>query len=208
LVRIIHSSLPHTHPYLLFSLFFPSFLFLELVAALIVYTSYVLQPSGSAAAEPNKNGESGYTTEATLKTEEEGVSATASDEDEDVKPLLSPQVGFSLTTSESETVSSETESALEEDREAAEAARARRLRLGKGGVGMSEVAGEGEDELYAAEEDAGASISDVEGELEEIVAGAVKDEEFDDAATIGGVRDLAFLAYSPIFSFPQRSWRS
>lgn len=53
---------------------------------------------------------------------------------------------------------------------------------------MSEVAVEGEDDSFVEEEDAGASISDVEAEIEKVVGGAVKEEDFDDSATIGGVR--------------------
>jgi hypothetical protein len=187
------SSLPHTHPYLLFALFFPSFLFLELVAALLVYTTYVLQPP-SPIPESTKNGESGYTTEATLKTED--VSATGS---EDVKPLLSPEFGQSTTESGSETISSGTEGVLDEEREAAEAARARRLRLGKGGVGMSEVAGDGGEETFVDDEEAGASVSDIEAEIDEVVGGAVKEEDFDDTATIGGVRSFSPPRLPPTF---------
>ncbi|GAA5904542.1 hypothetical protein JCM6882_004902 [Rhodosporidiobolus microsporus] len=50
-------SIVHSHPYFSFALFLPSFLFLELVAALLVYTSYVLKPDSTFAAPfPFSNG--------------------------------------------------------------------------------------------------------------------------------------------------------
>ncbi|GAA5948644.1 hypothetical protein JCM10213_003567 [Rhodosporidiobolus nylandii] len=129
-------SILHTHPYISFAFFLPSFLFLELVAALAVYITYVASPpppsppGKSAAGEVygiSKRETPKTAVGASIKGEESAAEAETDGEGEDVKPLISPRLAS-------------------EDEAVAEAARVRRLRLGPGGLGMSEVAGGESDE--------------------------------------------------------------
>ncbi|GAA5998938.1 uncharacterized protein JCM10292_005810 [Rhodotorula paludigena] len=161
----------HSHPYLAFTLFFPSFLTLELVAALAMYIYYVASsaPTPAVASSPRR-----------IKREDE--------EREDVKPLLSPPATLSrsastagsATSSELET-ETEGERALHEaEDEARRTRRAIRLRLGRGGVGMSALGGDGEEETEEEEEqeDEGESTSVSEAaEAEERARIKLEEEE-------------------------------
>ncbi|GAA5984973.1 hypothetical protein JCM11641_005601 [Rhodosporidiobolus odoratus] len=214
-------SVVHRHPYISFAVFFPTFLFLECIAALSIYVVYVLRPPPSSsitAAEAVKavsSGESGYTTTATSTSEaisgmtvkQEGISES---EEDDVKPLLSPRLAHlpSLSSSDDFATSASTETETETElgaEEAAAQARARRLRLGKGGVGMSEVAGEGEEAAeetdyteeeeeseFASEEAAGEGL--VRAEEEELEEAAGEQEEVGgkwEEGTVGGSETTA-----------------
>ncbi|GJN94305.1 hypothetical protein Rhopal_007379-T1 [Rhodotorula paludigena] len=157
----------HSHPYLAFTLFFPSFLTLELIAALAMYIYYVASSSPTPAAAPSPRR---------IKREDE--------EREDVKPLLSPATlsrSASTAGSEFETEMEETEGerALREaEDEARGTRRAMRLRLGRGGVGMSALEGDGEEETEEEEEDEGESASVSEAaEAEERARVKLEEEE-------------------------------
>ncbi|GAA5844750.1 hypothetical protein JCM11251_002268 [Rhodosporidiobolus azoricus] len=222
-------SIVHTHPYLSFLFFFPSFVLLELLAALLVYTSYVLKPDSTfSLPAPFSNGSSGSAAEDVLSTtngpsridtsametgvsstiikqeEEDGdsgslteggsaSSVTGSQEDEDVKPLLSPYTAtldLPSSTDESEGFG------VDLDPEQAEHERARRMRLGRGGKGMSEVAppssGEELEEEVEESEEAGEEgvIEELE-RVEEAEMEAVEGKEEDDDATVGGSETTA-----------------
>ncbi|GAA6052601.1 hypothetical protein JCM3770_006396 [Rhodotorula araucariae] len=165
----------HNHPYLVFTTFVPSFLALELVAALAVYVLYVARAAPLSVVVPPEPARS-------VKRE-----TLVGEPDDDIKPRLD------------RVPSSPPLPAFEEDAERAAAAeqqrRARRMRLGPGGVGMSEAFGaedEGASELTETEtgtdeEEAGESMSETGGPLaEEGEVGVVKEEDEGDEGTVAG----------------------
>lgn len=167
------------HPYLLFATFVPSFLALELLAALAAYVAYVLR------AEP-------------AAPEEQDLIQRLGGRREGAKPRGASPSGRARTPPTELSIPFESETDVEA--EAARLRAARRMRLGPGGVGMSEAftasggpsGGEtGTGTEYTDEEgeegtEVGESVSEVGvGE----VRGRVKEEEDEgDAGTVAGVR--------------------
>ncbi|GAA6037570.1 hypothetical protein JCM8097_006118 [Rhodosporidiobolus ruineniae] len=226
------SALVHHHPYLLFALFFPTFLALELLAALLVYSAYVVrsghphafslssEPATPTAASEVKHlaaGVEGADAEAVKREKRAPGEREGESDEEDVKPLLDaldlelelPSLSASASEEGSTTETSELSELTgtpppvefdEAEEEAARRMRARRMRLGKGGVGMSEVAGFVEGEVESEEEESettetetetegvGAELEEVEeAELEE----AAEEGEKDEVGTIEGSETTA-----------------
>lgn len=173
------SAFAYHHPYLLFATFVPSFLALELFAALAAYVLCVVR------AEP-------------ATPEEQDLVQRLSGRREGAKPRGASPSGRARTPQTELSTPFEFETDVEA--EAARLRAARRMRLGPGGVGMSEAftasggpsGGEtGTGTEYTDEDgeegtEVGESVSEVGvGE----VRGRVKDEEDEgDAGTVAGVR--------------------
>ncbi|KAK4330560.1 Adipose-regulatory protein, Seipin family protein [Rhodotorula toruloides] len=152
-------SLVYYHPYLSFFFFVPSFLLFEALAALAVWAWWVATSGPPTPVSPAPQAD-WWTQQHDRKTVES--------EEEEVKPLLTP----SEVTTEGED---------EEER-----ARRIRMRLGRGGVGMTAFGTEGEEDL----ESFGGGISERE-EVEDGGRPRVKEEdrgepEFGETGTLAG----------------------
>lgn len=180
------SSFLYRHPYLLFSIFFPSFLSLELLAALAVYIIFV------ARAEPTSTTHEPPIEPKRLTRREESASTSA---DDDVKPLISP----SRSTTGLPPLDGEDADRLA----AAEERAARRMRLGPGGIGMSEAFSAGDEGMSGTgtdyDDDGGTEVGDSVSEVGAGSASArvVKEEDDDGEGTVAGVR-------LPVHSLPLR----
>ncbi|GAA5929861.1 hypothetical protein JCM3775_006573 [Rhodotorula graminis] len=165
-------SFLYRHPYLLFSIFFPSFLSLELLAALAAYIVFV------ARAEPTSASDESLAEPKRPTRRDESASTSG---DDDVKPLISPPRHTSALPS------LEAESA--DRRVAVEERAARRMRLGPGGVGMSEAFSgeEGVSGTGTEDEDEGTEVGDSVSEVgvRPSVESVVKEEE-DGEGTVAG----------------------
>ncbi|GAA5844360.1 hypothetical protein JCM9279_001781 [Rhodotorula babjevae] len=166
-------SFLYRHPYLLFLIFFPSFLSLELIAALAVYIVFV------ARAEPTSSTDEPLNEPKRLSRRDESGSTST---DDDVKPLISPP----RRTTGLPSLDSEDADRLA----AAEERAARRMRLGPGGVGMSE-AFSGEEGATGTgteyDEEEGTEVGDSVSEVGASAApSTVVKEEEDDGATVAG----------------------
>ncbi|BGP27616.1 adipose-regulatory protein, Seipin family protein [Rhodotorula toruloides] len=145
-------SLVYYHPYISFFFFVPSFLLFEALAALAVWAWWV---ATSGASRPASS-----TPQADWWTHQGNSKAAESEKEEEVKPLLTP----SEVTTEGE--------------DAGERAKRIRMRLGRGGVGMSAFGTEGEEEEL---ESVGGGISDRE-ETEDGGRARVKEEDREEPA--------------------------
>jgi len=197
---VTNSALIRSHPYLSFLFFFPTFLLTELLAALSVYAYFVLRPSISDDSESQELRE--------IKREfEEDDSELVEEEEEqekEIKREIKEEFEEEELTSEPPSVVTETEEEEEslesEERFRRERRRERLMReAGPGGKGMSEIQGESLTETEE-EEDGGESGEGSE-EWEGVAVppsgeeAEVREKDFDDTATIGGVR-LFTLSFS------------
>ncbi|GAA5903488.1 hypothetical protein JCM8208_001932 [Rhodotorula glutinis] len=172
-------SFLYRHPYLFFSTFFPSFLSLELLAAVAAYIVFV------ARAEPTSTSDESLVEPKRRIRRNESASASG---DDDVKPLVS------LVRRTSALPALDAENAENADRlAAAEERAARRMRLGPGGVGMSEVFSAEEGVLGTGTEydddegtEVGDSVSEVGAGLSASASRVVKEEEYDGEGTVAG----------------------
>ncbi|BGP51633.1 hypothetical protein JCM10450v2_007583 [Rhodotorula kratochvilovae] len=168
----------HSHPYLLFATFLPSFLALELLAALVVYVLFVVR------AAPGPSTAEDFARRVKRETPARPAALEEEEEDGDVKPRPFPAA---------RRPPSPLRAFEEAERVAAEQRRALRMRLGPGGVGMSEAFEESEVTATEEEEEEGTEVGEsvseagAEGveEEEEELAGQVKEEEGEEGTVAG-----------------------
>ncbi|BGP43422.1 hypothetical protein JCM10449v2_007457 [Rhodotorula kratochvilovae] len=165
----------HSHPYLLFATFLPSFLALELLAALVVYVLFVVR------AAPGPSTAEDFARRVKRETPARPAALEEEEEDGDVKPRPFPAA---------RRPPSPLRAFEEAERVAAEQRRALRMRLGPGGVGMSEAFEESEVTATEEEEEEGTefgeSLSEAGAEgVEEGEEVAVKEEEGEEGTVAG-----------------------
>ena len=193
-------ALIRSHPYLSFLFFFPTFLLTELLAALAVYAYFVLRPTDEQSEEASLKG-----IKRDFEDEVEDVEDKVKEQAEEIKREIKQEEEEEdeETTSEPPSVVTETEEEdlLEgEERFRIERRRERLAReAGPGGKGMSEIQGESLTETSETEEteeeqgESGEGSEEWEGVAEAGEETEVREKDFDETATIGGVRLTLFF---------------